>query len=272
MRYMTVLQDILEEVVREEEVPLSEAVSACTESIAAGRGVLLFGAGHSALPCMEAFPRIGSPVGFIQITEPVLSYNGHVVGKGGQRQMSFLERTSGLAEAILKNYHLTPRDTLVVISNSGINALPVELCAEANRQGVTTIGLGSRAHSEANQPLNPAGSRLLDIASIPIDNHLPPGDALITLGEDLRVGAGSTVIHMMILNAVIVETAAALQARGHPLVVYPSHNESEDGEELRRQEEAVYQAYRELLSVYHRGEQEEYQDEILAGNSEPGKD
>jgi len=257
MRFFKALEDVLQEVVRRERDSILRAVEACTGSIASGRGVLLFGAGHSALPCQEAFPRIGSPVGFIQITEPVLSYNGHVVGKGGQRQMSFLEKTSGLAETILANYRLTPEDTLVVISNSGINALPVELCSEANRQGVSTIGLGSRAHSQANQPRNPLDRRLLEIADIPIDNHLPPGDALIPLESELRVGAGSTIVHMVILNAVIVETAAALQDRGHPLILYPNHNISGNKEKLHRQEEAVYEAYEELLGIYQKGKEEE---------------
>lgn len=257
MRYFKAVEDVLREVVRREEEGILRAAEACTASIASGRGVLLFGAGHSALPCQEAFPRIGSPVGFIQITEPVLSYNGHVVGKGGQRQMSFLEKTSGLAETILANYRLTPEDSLVVISNSGINALPVELCSEANLRGVTTIGLGSRAHSQANQPRNPLDRRLLEIADIPIDNHLPPGDALIPLESGLRVGAGSTIVHMMILNAVIVETAAALQDRGHPLILYPDHNISGNEEKLHRQEEAVYEAYEELLGVYQQSKEEE---------------
>lgn len=250
MRYYRAVVKIVDRVLNEEDQAIRRAVEACTDSIASGRGVLLFGAGHSALPCLEAFPRIGSPVGFIQITEPVLSYNGHVIGKGGQRQMSFLEKTSGLAGAILANYRLAPEDTLVVISNSGINPLPVELTAEANRRGVTTIGLGSRAHSEANQPLNPLNRRLLEIADIPIDNHLPPGDTLISLGEGDEVGAGSTIVHMLILNGLIVETAAALRERGCSLVLYPNHNASGNQDELHRQEEAVYRAYGELLDKY----------------------
>lgn len=250
MDFISEIAKICAGVEQEEGKRIREAASVCAATIAAGRGVFLFGAGHSALPCQEAFPRIGSVVGFIQLTEPALSYNGHVIGKGGQRQMSFWEGTSGLAEVILANYQLQPRDTLIVISNSGINALPVELCHLANRQGLTTIGLTSREHSLANQPRNPLGKRLLDLADIVIDNHTPEGDALIDLGVGERLGGSSTIIHMVIVNALIVETGARLREGGFPLQVYPSHNVSGDREGVLEKEEHVFEAYRKLMAQY----------------------
>jgi uncharacterized phosphosugar-binding protein len=250
VKFFRAIQGILSEIDEQESGTLEAAAQACAESIGSERGVLLFGAGHSALPPQEAFPRIGSLVGFIQITEPVLSYNGHVTGKGGQQQMSFLEQTSGLAETILANYRITDQDTMLIISNSGINAVPVEFCHLANQKGLTTIGISSRAHSNCNQPKNPIGKRLLEIAQIPIDTHIPEGDALIQLASGENSGGGSTIASMVILNAIVVRTAEILLERKFPVTIYPSHNISGDLDDLHQKEFEVFEKYKELLKKY----------------------
>lgn len=248
MQFIQEIQNVLETIQREEKDTIRQAVKACAASIKAGRAVLLFGAGHSALPPQEAFPRIGSIAGFVQITEPVFGFNGFVTGKGGQRQMSFLEGTAGFAEVILSNYMLSPEDTLIVFSNSGINALPVELCWLAKARGLTTISVGSRAHALANQPKNPLGQRLLDVSDIHIDNHTPVGDTLITLNGGLRTGGSSTIAGMVIMNMIVVETIRELQGAGVDVTVYPSHNVSGDLATVEAQENAVLQAHRDLLA------------------------
>ena len=200
MDFIREMQKVISLIEPHEGPAIGKAAEACAKSIAAGRAVLMFGAGHSALPPQEAFPRIGSIVGFVQITEPELGFNGFVTGKGGQQQMSFLEQTEGFARVILSNYRLTPEDTLIVFSNSGINALPVEICNLANRQSLTTISVGSRAHSLANKPKNPLGKRLCEIADIHIDNHIPEGDTLVTLAGNIQTGGGSTIAAMLIMT------------------------------------------------------------------------
>ncbi len=249
MEFIREMQKVIHLIEAEESAAIEKAAQACAQSIAAGRAVLMFGAGHSALPPQEAFPRIGSIVGFIQITEPELGFNGFVTGKGGQRQMSFLEQTEGFASVILANYQLTPEDTLIVFSNSGINALPVEICDLANQQSLTTISVGSRAHSLANEPKNPLGKRLFEIADIHIDNHVPVGDTLVTLAGDIHTGGGSTIAGMVIMNAIVVETVRRLNQQGTPFHIYPSHNVS--GEQMaavHQKEQALFAAHKELIS------------------------
>ena len=248
MEFIDQIHKVCVDIAKHEQAQLVKAADACAVSIRAGRAVLLFGAGHSALPAQEAFPRIGSIPGFIQITEPALGFNGFVTGKGGQKQMSFLEGTAGFAEVILSNYDLTPEDTLMVFSNSGINALPVELCWLAKNQGLTTISVGSTAHSLANQPKNPLGKRLLEIAEVHIDNHIPPGDTLVTLEDGTLTGGGSTIAGMVIMNTIVVETIRLLRKAGVTCPVYPSHNVSADLEEVLAQEQALFKTYKKLIA------------------------
>lgn len=248
MDFIIKMQQVIQEIEDHETQNIQKAAQACANSIAAGRAVLMFGAGHSALPPQEAFPRIGSIVGFVQITEPELGFNGFVTGKGGQRQMSFLEQTSGFAEVILSNYTLTPQDTLIVFSNSGINALPVEICDLARQQSLTTIGVSSTAHSLANHPKNKLGKRLMEIADIHIDTHVPEGDALVTYPEDIHTGGGSTIAGMIIMNAIVVETVRLLAKQGVPFHIYPSHNVSGNINEVLRKEETLFEAHKQLIT------------------------
>jgi len=248
MEFIQEMQKVITLIEQHEQDTIRAAADACAATIKAGRAVLLFGAGHSALPPQEAFPRIGSIVGFVQITEPELGFNGHVTGKGGQRQMSFLEQTSGFAEVILSNYALTPQDTLIVFSNSGINALPVELCDLANQGGLTTISVSSAAHSMANKPKNVLGKRLLEIADIQIDTHVPEGDTLITLEGCVHTGGGSTIAAMVIINTIVVETIRKLNEEDFPFHIYPSHNVSADLDDVMAKEEAFFEAHKQLIA------------------------
>lgn len=248
MKFIQKIQEVITSIAAHETESIQKAARTCAETIQNGRAVLLFGAGHSALPAQEAFPRIGSIVGFVQITEPELGFNGFVTGKGGQKQMSFLEQTSGFAKVILSNYHLTPQDTLIVFSNSGLNALPVELCALAKDQGLTTISVGSSAHALEYQPKNPLGKRLHEVADIHIDTHVPPGDTLVTLNEDLHTGGGSTIASMVIMNTIIVETVSLLHEKGIPFHIYPSHNVSSNIDQVMAQEEALFAAHKQLIA------------------------
>lgn len=247
MEFISVLQNVLTAIQSHESETILTAAKACAKTIQSGRAVLMFGAGHSALPPQEAFPRIGSIVGFVQITEPELGFNGFVTGKGGQRQMSFLEQTSGFAEVILSNYRLTPEDTLIVFSNSGINTLPVELCKLASQQGLTTISIGSTAHSKANTPKNPLGKRLMEVADIHIDTHIPEGDTLVTLPGEVKAGGGSTIASMVIMNAIIVETIRILNENGAPFHIYPSHNVSDRLGSVEAKEAALFEAHKKLI-------------------------
>lgn len=248
MDFIVEMQKVIDLIRQHESENIMKAANACADSIAADRAVLMFGAGHSALPPQEAFPRIGSLVGFVQITEPELGFNGFVTGKGGQRQMSFLEQTSGFAKVILSNYDLTPQDTLIVFSHSGINALPVEICDLANQHDLTTISVSSTAHSLANQPKNPLGKRLMEIAKIHIDTHVPEGDALVAIDADTLTGGGSTIAGMIIMNTIVVETVRLLHQRGLPYFIYPNHNVSSNIEEVHKKETEMFEAFKRLIS------------------------
>ena len=186
-------------------------------TIGAGRMVHLFGSGHSRIMVEEMWPRYGSFPGFNPIVELSLSFHNLVVGANGQRQAMFLENVSGLAERILRNYALDPRDTALVVSSSGCNIVPIEMAEQFQQRGVRVVALVSRAHAEASTSRRPDGKKLTDFADLILDTGAPVGDAMVKIeGLDTPVAPGSTVGGCLIVNTIKAEVAARLTAAGCP--------------------------------------------------------
>src|SRR6266446_2412970 len=106
---------------------LDAASRICADAIGAGGLVHLFGTGHSRIPVEEMFPRYGSYPGFNPIVELSMTFHTQVVGANGQRQAMFIERVEGLAEIILQNFELAPKDAVIVFSAGGRGAVVVEM-------------------------------------------------------------------------------------------------------------------------------------------------
>jgi uncharacterized phosphosugar-binding protein len=203
--------------VEAQQAALQTAADWFAQTILAGRMVHLFGSGHSRIMVEEMWPRYGSFPGFNPIVELSLSFHNLVVGANGQRQAMFLENVSGLAERILRNFALDPRDTALVVSSSGANIVPIEMAEEFKRRGVRVVALVSRAHADASLSRRADGKKLSDFADLVLDTGAPVGDAMVRIeGLDTPVAPGSTVGGALVVNAIKAEVAARLTAAGQP--------------------------------------------------------
>lgn len=194
---------------------INTASTAIAEALIANRSFFLFGSGHSELIAREAFWRAGGLAPAIPIPDPL---DGDV------------ERLSGIAAVYLAHYDLQAGDVIIIISNSGINNLPVEMALECKARGMTIIALTSLAHSKAMKSRYPSGKKLLDIADVVIDTHGVLGDATLTLNNSkLKVGATSTVVGAAIIEAIISRTAEIMLKRGiEPPVLISSNTKAGD--------------------------------------------
>jgi uncharacterized phosphosugar-binding protein len=133
----------------------------------------------------------------------------------GALASSELERLPGYARIVLSKQNLQAGDVLLVASNSGLNAAPIEAAAEARQKGLKVIALTSMAHSRSVAARHPSGKKLYELADVVLDNCGCPGDAALQLpGLDGAIGATSTVIGAAILHALEYETVQALLRRG----------------------------------------------------------
>src|SRR5438094_5132516 len=215
LAWLTEALKLLDHLAETQVDALEQASRWCSDTIAAGGLVHLFGTGHSRIPVEEMFPRYGSYPGFNPMVELSMTFHTQVVGSNGQRQAMFIERVPGLAEMILSNFQFGPSDVMVVFSASGRSAVPVEMARGARRRGLRVIAVTSVKQSMSGDPNHAVGSRLIDEADLVIDLCTPHADALVAIdGIDTPVGPGSALAAVAIANSIKVRTAQLLVERG----------------------------------------------------------
>lgn len=182
-------------------------------SVASGGVVHTFGSGHSEIVSREIIGRAGGLVcvsGIIDLT-------------GG-----FVENLPGFGEALAARYdrqhQMLAGETVIVISNSGKNASPVDVALYARAKGLTVAALTSMAMSAAVSSQHPSGKRLFEVADHVLDNGGVPGDAVVDVGGGTSAGPTSTLIGCSILNWLMLAVMEWLSANGHPLPVLRSQN------------------------------------------------
>lgn len=186
--------------------PIANAETMIVEAARRNGRVYVFGTGHSHMLAEEVHYRAGG----LAITVPVLA--GPIMLHEGAVAGTVYERTPGMVRPILERYAIGPGDVLVIASNSGVNAAPLEAARYGRERGALIIAITSVSYSTSAAK---GGTRLADLADLVLDNGAPPGDAVLSLPDsEQRVGPVSTAIGAAILNAILAGAAARLSADG----------------------------------------------------------
>jgi uncharacterized phosphosugar-binding protein len=201
------------------EGPQIEAVAkVMANCIATGGVVHVFGSGHSHMMAEEVFHRAGGLFAFNAMLDINLTSFGTL-------KASMVERAEGYATVILDSFDVRPGEVVVIVSNSGINPVPIELAVEAGRIGATTIAITSASNYQSAKSRHSSGKKLTEVTDLTIDSHVPVGDAILTLdGLDAPVASSSTALGAALLNAIVAQTAEELLAAGHQPPVIVSMN------------------------------------------------
>lgn len=215
--YLSEVLDLSARAARDERPNIDRAVDRIADAIASGGKWWVFGTGHSHTLVEELWGRAGGMIDVHPILEPSLMLHE------GLTKSSLLERLPGLASVLAELHPISEGDVLLTISNSGRNAVPVELAMIAKERGATVVALTSLAHSSTVPSRAPSGLKLFEVADIIIDNHGVPGDAVVPRRGG-SVGATSTVVGAMLLQALSVGVVKRLDERGAAVAVYESLN------------------------------------------------
>ncbi|WP_030941025.1 SIS domain-containing protein [Streptomyces sp. NRRL S-646] len=203
--------DLLQRVRDEEAQSITAAGTLLADTVANGGRLFAFGAGHSSLAAQDVVYRAGGLALMNLLAVPgVVGVDVMPATLG-----SALERVDGLATAVLDSSPLRSGDTLVIISLSGRNALPVEMALHARTLGVKVIGVTSVAYATETRSRHTSGSYLRDHCDIVLDSKIPIGDATLTLDTiPAPFAPASTVVTSAILQAVMATAAGTLAERG----------------------------------------------------------
>ncbi len=202
-------------------------------SIADGGVLHTFGSGHSEMIAREIIGRAGGLMPVTGLFDPGYGFSENVVGYGTR-----------LAQRHDHHYGLRAGETIIVISNSGKNASPIEVALYAKEKGLTVVGLTSLAMSTTAKTVHPGGKNLHAVADYTLDNLGVSGDAIVDLGVSttaapssafslppsafssapLMAGPTSTLIGCTLLNLLMLSVLEWLRDHGHPLPLVRSQN------------------------------------------------
>lgn len=218
--YFDHLLPILQKAIESQEDVLKAVAEKMADVIADDHIIYVFGAGHAGIIAEEMFYRAGGLVPVVPIFAP-----GLVTFTRPATLETELERLSGYASLLLNACKVSDRDLLIIHSNSGRNTVAIEMAEEAKKRGTPVVALTSVAHSSSVTSRHPAGLKLMDVADYVIDNCGVVGDAVVPLeGTDQYSGSTSTVVGAALMNAVVVEAASTLIARGLEAPIFRSAN------------------------------------------------
>jgi uncharacterized phosphosugar-binding protein len=116
---------------------------------------------------------------------------------------------------VVDSFDVRPGEVVIVVSNSGINAVPIELAMEAGKRGAKTIGITSAGNYSGAVSRHSSGKKLSDVVDITLDSCVPVGDAILSFdGLDIPVAAASTSLGAALMNALVAQTTELLLEKG----------------------------------------------------------
>ena len=216
---------------------IEAAAEVVAECIGRGGIVHVFGSGHSHMMAEEVFHRAGGLIAFNAMLDVNLTLFGTL-------RPGLVERTEGYAKVVLASFDVRPGEVVLVVSNSGINPVPIELAIEARRLGARVVAITSATNYASAASRHSSGQKLAEVADLVVDSHVPAGDAIVALeGLAANVGASSTVLGAALMNAIVVEATDRLLRAGQEPPVLVSMNVP-GGDERNR---ALVERYRPRL-------------------------
>ena len=235
VRFFAHAQNKLQEVLEHEIPNIEKAAELVTESCKKGGKFYVFGSGHSHMIAEELYLRAGGLALVHGILPPELMLHEM------PNKSTYLERVEGYSQALVELHRVDEKDTVMVISNSGRNAVPVEMCLEAKKKGAAVIAMTSMQHSASCTSRHKSGKKMYEIADVTIDNCAEPGDAAFPIeGLDSCIGPTSSVTGITIAQALVCQVVDNLVKAGIEPPVFKSSNVDGGDEHNNRMFETYY--------------------------------
>ncbi len=210
IEYIENVKKLIEKTENEGIGKIEAAAELLSETLVSGNRIFLFGTGHSHILSEELFYRAG---GLVNV-QPVLveELMLHISASGS----TVAEREEGMAEKIFREYEMTEKDTVIIISNSGRNGVIIDMALLCKEKGLKTIALTNLEHTYSGNSRHKSGKRLCEIVDLVLDNYGCVGDACVEAnGIKGKICPTSTVMGALILNSVVAACVELCVEKGY---------------------------------------------------------
>lgn len=198
---------------------LKEIAKVIVDQIQAGGRFYAVGTGHSHMVGEEFYARAGG-LACIQLIAPMELTLGEHPLKSTQ-----IERISSYAQVIINQYKIKKGDIVMITSNSGRNALPIEMALALKKDGVKTIAFTNLEHSKNVTSRHESGKRLFEVCDYVLDNCGCIGDAMMEIeGVKGKMGSSSSIIGMYMAQTLSMLIAEEMHQRDMVVPVFLSAN------------------------------------------------
>ena len=189
-----------------------------------GHKFFVTGSGHSHTVAEEFYGRAGGLAFPVPIMTTELTLEEHPT------KSSYIERLPGYAAILAELYGVSEGDVVLVTSNSGRNAYPVEMALCAKERGAKVIAITNVDHSSKTSSRHVSGTKLMELADIVIDNCGVEGDSAMKMeGMRASICPTSSMANAFIVQSIVAACSDELLKNGIEPPVFISLNS--DGNE-----------------------------------------
>ena len=217
--YFKVMEEIVEKIETTQQEAIGRAAALLADTTQKGGIIYGFGTGHSHLVTDDAFWRAATPANYCALLEQSATGSFEIT------KSYEIENIYGIGKKIVDYHRITPKDCMIIISNSGNKIAAVDAALRAKEKGIPVIGITAVEYSGYLKTKHRDGVKLKDVADVVLDNCSLIGDAAVEIeGFPMKVGSTSTIPNVYLQNAVLVEMVDILVKRGfRPDVYYNGH-------------------------------------------------
>jgi len=188
----------------------------------------IFGSGHSVGLGIDITNRVGAlvPIHIMEMSDFVTK--GNITSEEFLDTKNIFERKPGVASKLYELYDIKPQDVFVIISNSGINGIVIDIADLAKKNNHQVVVITSMKHTLAEEPRHPSGKKLYEFGDIVIDNCGPHGDALIQTDTVAKVCSVSSICNNCLAQAIAARTIELLKNDNYDLPVLNGDKKHDD--------------------------------------------
>lgn len=218
-RFKDELFELLDHLYESQEENIEKVAQAMKECIEKEGVVHVFGSGHSVGLGIDIKNRLGSlvPIHIMEMTDFVTK--GDITVEEFMDRKNIFERKPGVAKKLYELYDIKPQDIFIVISNSGINGIVIDIADLAKQNGHKVVIITSMKHTLAEEPRHPSGKKLYEFGDIVIDNCGPHGDALLETDGVAKVCSVSSICNNCIAQTMAARTIELLKEDNYELPI-----------------------------------------------------